>query len=61
LTDQAKCVSQSASLTRALCRTFYAREIAAELERAGYFNERGGRYSAASVQHMIGQKISHSA
>jgi len=44
-----------------LCRTFYAREIAAELERAGYFNERGGRYSAASVQHMIGQKISHSA
>jgi hypothetical protein len=29
------------------------REIAAELERAGHFNERGVRYSTASVQHML--------
>jgi hypothetical protein len=28
------------------------RDIAVELERQGYLNERGGRYSAASVQHM---------
>jgi DNA invertase Pin-like site-specific DNA recombinase len=32
------------------------REIAAELERAGHFNERGVRYSAASVQHMLAQR-----
>jgi len=32
------------------------REIAAELESAGHLNERGARYSAASVQHMIAQR-----
>jgi DNA invertase Pin-like site-specific DNA recombinase len=32
------------------------REIAAELERAGHLNERGVRYSAASVQHMLTQR-----
>jgi hypothetical protein len=32
------------------------REIAAELERAGRLNERGVRYSAASVQHMLAQR-----
>jgi hypothetical protein len=32
------------------------REIAAELERAGDLNERGARYSAASVQHMLAQR-----
>jgi DNA invertase Pin-like site-specific DNA recombinase len=32
------------------------REIAAELERAGHLNERGARYSAASVQHMLAQR-----
>jgi DNA invertase Pin-like site-specific DNA recombinase len=31
------------------------REIAAELERAGHLNERGVRYSAASVQNMLAQ------
>jgi hypothetical protein len=29
---------------------------AAELERAGHLNERGTRYSAASVQHMLAQR-----
>jgi hypothetical protein len=33
------------------------REIAAELERAGHFNERGLRYSAASVQHMLARGV----
>ena len=32
------------------------REVAAELENAGYLNERGMRYSAASVQHMLVQR-----
>jgi DNA invertase Pin-like site-specific DNA recombinase len=32
------------------------REIAAELERAGHLNERGVRYSAASVQHMLARR-----
>jgi DNA invertase Pin-like site-specific DNA recombinase len=32
------------------------REIAAELERTGHLNERGVRYSAASVQHMLAQR-----
>jgi DNA invertase Pin-like site-specific DNA recombinase len=32
------------------------RKIAAELERAGHLNERGVRYSAASVQHMLAQR-----
>ncbi len=32
------------------------REVAAELERAGHLNERGVRYSAASVQHMLAQR-----
>jgi len=32
------------------------REIATELERAGHLNERGVRYSAASVQHMLAQQ-----
>jgi DNA invertase Pin-like site-specific DNA recombinase len=32
------------------------REIAAELEHAGHLNERGARYSAASVQHMLAQR-----
>jgi DNA invertase Pin-like site-specific DNA recombinase len=32
------------------------REIAAELERSGHLNERGARYSAASVQHMLAQR-----
>ena len=31
------------------------RDIAAELERAGHLNERGVRYSATSVQHMLAQ------
>jgi hypothetical protein len=29
------------------------REIAAELERVGHLNERGVRYSVASIQHML--------
>jgi hypothetical protein len=33
------------------------RQIAAELERAGHPNERGVRYSAASVQHMLAQRV----
>jgi hypothetical protein len=32
------------------------REIAAELQRSGHLNERGVRYSAASVQHMLAQR-----
>ena len=32
------------------------REIAAKLESAGHLNERGARYSAASVQHMLAQQ-----
>jgi DNA invertase Pin-like site-specific DNA recombinase len=32
------------------------RKIAAELERTGHLNERGLRYSAASVQHMLAQR-----
>jgi DNA invertase Pin-like site-specific DNA recombinase len=32
------------------------REIAAKLERAGHLNERGVRYSATSVQHMLAQR-----
>jgi DNA invertase Pin-like site-specific DNA recombinase len=32
------------------------RDIAVELERAGHLNERGVRYSAASVQHMLAQR-----
>jgi hypothetical protein len=33
-----------------------ADRVAAELERAGHLNERGARYSAASVQHMLAQR-----
>jgi hypothetical protein len=29
------------------------RDVAAELERLGYLNERGNRFSAASVQSML--------
>jgi hypothetical protein len=32
------------------------REIAAELESAGHFNERGVRYSAPSIQHLLVQR-----
>jgi DNA invertase Pin-like site-specific DNA recombinase len=32
------------------------REVAAKLEHAGHLNERGARYSAASVQHMLAQR-----
>lgn len=33
------------------------REIAVELERAGHLNERGVRYSTASLQHMLAQRV----
>jgi Pentapeptide repeats (8 copies) len=35
------------------------REIAAELEKAGHLNERGARYSAASVQHMLAARAQY--